>query len=73
MAMAADTVIAEVDEIVPVEVIPPDHVVAPSVDADRVVAATGARLVLNGPVREMMLPARRNRMPRRSNGSIPGC
>jgi acetate CoA/acetoacetate CoA-transferase alpha subunit len=38
MAMAADTVIAEADEIVPVGVIPPDHVVTPGVVADYLIA-----------------------------------
>ncbi|HZF76600.1 MAG TPA: 3-oxoacid CoA-transferase subunit A [Acetobacteraceae bacterium] len=38
MAMAADTVIAEADEIVPVGVIPPDHVVTPGVVVDYLIA-----------------------------------
>ena len=38
MAMAADTVIATVDHIVPVGVLPPDHVVTPGVVVDHLVA-----------------------------------
>jgi len=38
MAMAATTVIAEADEIVPVGVIPPDAVVTPNVVVDHLVA-----------------------------------
>lgn len=37
MAMAGDTVIAEVDEIVPVGVIPPDEVVTPHILVDHVI------------------------------------
>jgi acetate CoA/acetoacetate CoA-transferase alpha subunit len=38
MAMAADTVIATVDHIVPVGVLSPDHVVTPGVVVDHLVA-----------------------------------
>jgi acetate CoA/acetoacetate CoA-transferase beta subunit len=38
MAMAADTVVAEPQIIVPVGVLPPDHVVTPSILVDRSVA-----------------------------------
>lgn len=38
MAMAADTVVAEPQIIVPVGVLPPDHVVTPSILVDRLVA-----------------------------------
>jgi acetate CoA/acetoacetate CoA-transferase alpha subunit len=39
MAMAADRVVAESDEIVPTSVIPPDHIVTPGVFVDAVVPA----------------------------------
>ncbi|HEY2134686.1 MAG TPA: 3-oxoacid CoA-transferase subunit A [Xanthobacteraceae bacterium] len=43
MAMAADTVIAEADEIVPVGVIPPDAVMTPHVVVDYVIERNSAR------------------------------
>lgn len=39
MAMAADRVVAELDEIVPTSAIPPDHIVTPGVFVDAVVPA----------------------------------
>ena len=43
MAMAATTTIVEVDEIVPVGAIKPEHVVTPAIFVHRIVRATGLR------------------------------
>jgi len=43
MAMAANTTIVEVDEIVPVGAIPPEHVVTPAIFVHRIVQAKGVR------------------------------
>ena len=43
MAMAAETTIAEVEQIVPVGAIPPQHVVTPAIFVHRIVQAKGIR------------------------------
>ncbi len=43
MAMAAKTTIAEVDEIVPVGALDPEHIITPSIFVDRIVQAKGIR------------------------------
>lgn len=43
MAMAAETTIAEVEKIVPVGAIPPEHVVTPAIFVHRIVQAKGIR------------------------------
>jgi len=43
MAMAATTTIAEVEEIVPVGAIPPEHVMTPAIFVHRLVQAKGLR------------------------------
>src|SRR3974377_601673 len=43
MAMAAETTIVEVDEIVPVGSIPPEHVITPAIFVHRIVEAKGVR------------------------------
>jgi len=43
MAMAAATTIVEVDEIVPIGAIPPEHVVTPAIFVHRIVQAKGVR------------------------------
>jgi len=43
MATAAETVIVEVDEIVPVGALDPEHIITPSIFVDRVVQAKGFR------------------------------
>jgi len=45
MAMAATTTVVEVDEIVPIGAIPPEHVVTPAIFVHRIVHAKGVRYV----------------------------
>jgi len=55
MAMAAKTTIAEVEEIVPVGTINPEHVMTPAIFVHRIVQAKGLRYAGNGIHEKVML------------------